>query len=151
MNECEQTNLLNAYHDGELSPAAAARLEQHIAACPRCEASLRQLVQLSGLLGRHVPAAMPPGAMRRLHRKVDAASALPIRHMAEVLAAVAATILVVCSIAMGRIGRTAQSADVLPVWEAQAVASQPAEGSAVGADEQLASWMAADLSWKDEQ
>ncbi len=47
------TDLLAAYHDGELAPGARRRVEAHLQSCAECREELAQLEQLSDLLGAY--------------------------------------------------------------------------------------------------
>ncbi|KAF0126876.1 MAG: hypothetical protein FD189_849 [Elusimicrobia bacterium] len=56
---CGHLRNLSAYMDGELTPAGAGRLEEHLKGCPSCAAALdRMRTAESGL--RALPAAEPP-------------------------------------------------------------------------------------------
>lgn len=46
---------LQAFHDGELSPAAAGAVKAHIASCPACREELKALRSLDVLLKRKEP------------------------------------------------------------------------------------------------
>lgn len=49
----ELVELMSAYLDGELPPAEAARVEEHVAACEGCETVLeefRDTIRLTGML-----------------------------------------------------------------------------------------------------
>lgn len=148
MNECEQASRLNAYHDGEMSPAGVAAMEQHLRQCPRCAAELERFRKLTGMIGSLPPPALPTSSLRRLHQAVDLQLAARLRRMAEVLAAVAAVVLVVCLIGLTRRTPAQGSPGAMPVWEIEALA-QPLEPAA-GSEEALASWMVRDLSLRDE-
>jgi len=47
------TDLLTAYHDGELAPGTRRRVEAHLQSCAECQEELVQLEQLSDLLGTY--------------------------------------------------------------------------------------------------
>jgi len=70
---CDQSQLLSAYLDGELPPAEAARLSEHLAACPACSAEADELRALGRLMGmaRRSDLGLPSeDAMGRLHEHV---------------------------------------------------------------------------------
>lgn len=150
MNECEQAGRLGAYYDGQMSPDDRAAFERHLGGCTRCAAELASLRGLSRLLMSVCPAPMPLAAMDRLHRAVDMLPSGGILRMAKALAAVAAMILAACLLGLASSGPSAEPPGGMPVWEAQAVAQAPTETASAGSEELLASWIAQDLSWKDE-
>ena len=71
MSECEQAIRLNAYHDGELSPAARADLERHLGQCPQCSAELERLRRLRGMFASLPRPELPAFSRQRLHRAVE--------------------------------------------------------------------------------
>ena len=61
--ECKKTrDLVERYFDGELSRRQAARLDDHLAECPKCEAQLQSLHRTRGAL---------QGVLREAASKVD--------------------------------------------------------------------------------
>lgn len=144
MNECEFSQRLGAYHDGELSPPAQASVEEHLANCPACAAELARLRALSERFAATPPAPLPPLVLERLHRTADRLPALSVCRIAEAVAAVAAGILLACLIGIARQGTGEASASAPPPWETPVAAVDRGEGS----EELLANWMAQDLSGK---
>ena len=62
MISCEKAELLlSARLDGALSPREAARLEAHLARCPRCQAAARELETLHQEAAGLAQAVPPPG------------------------------------------------------------------------------------------
>jgi anti-sigma factor RsiW len=66
---------LVAYHDGELEPTQAHRLETHLRGCPRCQSERQQLRQVNLLL-RSLPVPSRserywPQAMQQLRSKTQ--------------------------------------------------------------------------------
>nr|HID13623.1 sigma-70 family RNA polymerase sigma factor [Anaerolineae bacterium] len=58
---CQELNeLLSAYVDGELGRAGRRRVEAHIAACPVCQKTRRDLLAVSSLLAALAPVFPPP-------------------------------------------------------------------------------------------
>jgi len=141
MNECKHAERLGAYHDGELSAAARAEMEQHVRQCPACVAELERLGRLSQLLSEAAAPKMSPAALRRLHQRVDAARLADLWRVAEVCGAIAASILLVCCI---WIAKARPAVDAIPVWETVALARQ--EPALAGPEDQLAQWIVQDLS-----
>jgi anti-sigma factor RsiW len=144
MNECKQAERLGAYHDGELSGAARAEMEQHLGQCPACAAELKRLRRLSELFSAAAAPKLSPEALMRLHSRVDVIPMADLRRVAEVVGAIAASILLVCTIWLVK-GRPA--IDVIPVWETVAVARQ--EMPTAAPEEELGQWMVQDLSGKN--
>ena len=152
MDECREAERLGAYGDGELSDAARAGMEEHLARCPACRAELNRLRALSHMLAAADEPAMPPAAMKRFHKAVDAMPMIELAHIAEVFGAVAASILLACSLWLlharqyeGRASPLGRG-DQIPVWETVAVARH--ETTVTAPEEQLTQWIVQDLSEK---
>jgi anti-sigma factor RsiW len=91
--------LLSAYLDGELSSELTAQVEQHVSRCAQCTAELRQLAESSQLLRQHSIDEPNPQEMDRLHQAIrDVAAERSVWRLGMVLGALAASILVVCSV-----------------------------------------------------
>jgi anti-sigma factor RsiW len=146
MNECPESGRLSAYHDGELSAAERAAVEAHLAGCRACAAERARLDRLSRRVREAGPAEMPAEVLDRLHRSIDQQPRIVVLHMAEALAAVAASILILAGVWLWRVAGTSEQAASIPVWETVAVA--PQDAVAAQSQEQLALWMAHDLSRK---
>jgi anti-sigma factor RsiW len=144
MNDCPHVQRLGAYHDGELSGEARAQIEQHLRQCPACTAELRRLGRLSELLSAATATRIPPAALRRLHQGLDAVPMSDLRRVAEVCGAIAASILLVCSIYLVK---TQPALGPIPLWETVAVARQ--EPPTAAPEEQLGQWIVEDLSGKN--
>ncbi|HEX6202714.1 MAG TPA: zf-HC2 domain-containing protein [Thermoanaerobaculia bacterium] len=63
-------DLLSAYLDRELPAREAARVEEHVAACPGCRARLDGLARVVGALARLERAAPPPSLAQHVERRV---------------------------------------------------------------------------------
>ena len=146
MNECEHTDRLSAYHDGELDPATRAEVQRHLAQCPPCAAELARLVRLSGALAGLGNPTIDPRAMQRLHQRLDVLPlpSLAIGRLAAALTAVAASILLACGAWLWASSSPAGTAS-MPVWET-AVLQKPAEPAPSGSEDRLAVWIVQDLS-----
>lgn len=149
MNECEKAALLGAYHDGELSPDDRVRLERHLGQCHACAAELERITGMSRMLGSLPNPELSPAAVDRLHATVDRLSSVGLCRVAEVLAAAAAIVLMVCVIGLSRQHSASAGTGPMPVWESQAI-SQPSDGSGA-TEELLANWMVQDLSGRDQR
>lgn len=153
MSECEETNRLGAYHDGELTPPESAELEAHIRQCPLCAAELERLRELSRAIGAWAPPEMPSASVQRLHRVIDRLPSVGIRRLAGALAAIAATILVICTVGLS--WRTPAAAPTRSVaieeWETAAVAQPGTLVTTVDSGELLARWMIRDLGQEGQE
>jgi len=148
MSECEHASRLGAYHDGELPEAWAADVERHVSGCPACAAELDRLRALSRMCGSAAKPQMSPAAIERLQMKMEGLPGLGLRRMAEAVAACAASILVICTAAMGVFFTGREPVQAASQWEVTAVSGQGAETSGASAEDQIASWLVQDLSGK---
>ena len=72
MFEHPRFNALSAFHDGELSPVAAAELTDHLRTCESCAAEYRALSSAANAV-RHLRAVGPPANFQAMVReRVDA-------------------------------------------------------------------------------
>ncbi len=147
MNECENAQQLSAYHDGELPAAARAEFEEHLRQCSSCASELAYLRELSRLLGGLAEPKISSHALHRLHRGADDASQVGIWRIARMVTAVAATILLVCSVWMWLLS-TAAAGELSP-WERSAL-QQEEFPAAQNGGEQLAMWMIEGLTGNNE-
>ena len=140
MNECEHAQLVSAYHDGELASALRAEFEEHLGQCASCAAELAYLRELSRLLGRLAEPKISSHALHRLHRGADDASEVGIWRMARMVSAVAAAILLVCSVWVWLLSTATAEAGGLSPWERSAL-QQEEFPAAENGGEQLTMWM----------
>jgi anti-sigma factor RsiW len=70
VSECDE-QILGAYHDGELTVADRARVEQHLATCARCSASLARLHEASQLFASYPFKDITSDELNRLHAAID--------------------------------------------------------------------------------
>src|SRR5438270_738818 len=80
MSDCQYHQLLDAYHDGELSEEARYEVDRHVASCCLCAAHLAELRRLSGWVqtaGDREQAAdgIRPDELRRMHGAIRAVAA----------------------------------------------------------------------------
>ncbi len=94
---CDFQSRLGAYHDGELDPATAVRVEQHLAGCESCRAELQDLRELSALAKTVGAEGMSPIGIARVHQSVDAESGSSVLRIAGLLTGLAASVLVIGS------------------------------------------------------
>jgi len=140
MDKCERAQQLSAYHDGELTAAAGAEFEQHVRQCSSCAAELARLRELSRLLGRLAEPKVPSEVLHRLHRSAVGASRAGVWRTARIVAAVAATVLLVCSVWMWRLSTATAKPGEIPSWERSALRPDEPPAAETGG-EQLALWM----------
>ena len=160
MSDCNENIRLGAYHDGELTPDEAARVEAHVRDCPACAEELRALRQISGLFaagaGLDVP-ELRPMKLAQVHRAIDAEGNIGLLRLVRQLTGVAAAILVggtvwlVSTSGAGPVAPAGVSADAVSVadWEIPAMAPNAAaatENAAAGGDVQFAQFVVSDLS-----
>lgn len=146
MSECQQACRLNAYHDGEMPAGARAELEQHLRQCPQCTAELERLRAMSRLAAAVPAVEIPPMTLQRLHRRIDLLPSRTIARLAEVVSAIAATILIACVVGLVRQPASNGTAASMAIWETPAQASSPADTTDAASEESLANAIAQDLS-----
>jgi anti-sigma factor RsiW len=150
MAECEYQNSLTAYHDGSLDPQRSAQIESHLAQCPGCSAELARLRSLSQLIQSNVslPAGLSQIARHRLHARLDSAMDDGILRAARFISAIAACVVVGCSIGLLR-ARDVSAAP--PPWVDVAVQTDTAAASAnPDASTPAAVWYLASANRSDE-
>ena len=156
MLDCENLRL-DAYHDGELSPAERAAVEAHLRDCPACAAELAAMRGMSGAFANAAPPEPSGEQLLELARSVRAVSS-DARMLLRLFraSAVAAAVLLACALAAGAYlsSRTKAAAHEAMVLDHVAMPSPPVALSAgpAGADQQLllAQWIADDLQGRQE-
>jgi anti-sigma factor RsiW len=137
MNSCPFHDWIGAYHDGELDESRRAQMDQHLEACPPCAAELAELKKLSGLFVETELPRLSPMAMRRLHRRLDAAADEGVIRLARVASALAACILVAAAVALMRL-QPSQTPAAEPPWVG--IASTGTDSTSVEAATPAAAW-----------
>jgi anti-sigma factor RsiW len=150
MNDCPQASRLGAYHDDEMPTPYRAQFQRHLEQCPQCARELQRIEAMSGLMNSLPRPEMPPLALARLQRKADAIPFANAGRMLETLAAVAATILLVCVIGLTRNSSSGQSIEPIQAWQTQAMAPQAEDLSPGASEELIAGWMVQDLTARGE-
>lgn len=156
MNDCD-SQLLNAYHDGELAPSERATVEAHLAACEACRTELAMIRRASRLLADHPFPELSSEQLDALHDAVDAGADRPVLRMFGILSTVAASLLIVSCAWLSELSPKSptpgggavvhQSWAAPEPWEQVAMTLQPfpidrAVGDSVQfADASLADWM----------
>jgi RNA polymerase sigma-70 factor (ECF subfamily) len=143
MNECQQSEKVSAYHDGEMPAALRQEMERHLEQCPRCQAELEELRELSASLGTLPIPQASPAVLARMHRQVDQLAARSIYRLMEAGAAIAAAVLIVCMVGLLRQGPVPAPAPA--PWEAQAAYGSTVDLASGGSEAVLAGWTVQDL------
>lgn len=140
---CNQTEQLHAYHDGELSPAEAAAMGQHVQSCPACSAELTGLRELSKAFARVESPRLSQISRARLHRNLDAVIERGLVRFAWSLSGVAAAVLLVGSIWLAQSPEPVQAA---PPWVDAVVYAHPLGNRA---ETPAAQWYLADATQRN--
>ena len=162
MVECENQVRLDAYHDGELSPAERSAVEAHVRDCPSCAAELAAIRSMSGAFAETTSREPSHEQLLQLARSIRVESS-DSRMLLRLFrgTAVAAAVLLACALAGAvylsqRTKAAAHEAMVLDhvaMWsQSAAFATDPA--SEVRQSEQqvrLAQWIADDLRGQQEE
>jgi anti-sigma factor RsiW len=146
MSQCQQSEKLGAYHDGELSAAARQELERHLALCPQCQAELADLRRLSASLAAMPVPRVPSEALARMHRQVDQLASRGIFRLGEVGAAIAAAVLIACTVALSRQNSVSAAPLPAPAWEVQAAYGPTVDLASGESETMLVGWTVQDLS-----
>ncbi|HEY7089766.1 MAG TPA: zf-HC2 domain-containing protein [Tepidisphaeraceae bacterium] len=108
MSVCEcEPKVLSAYLDGELSPMLRERVEAHVRGCPTCAAELAKLRETIVALKEYPFPTLSTRALANIHDAVDDASAeQPVWRLGLTVGALAASILIICSVWLWDLTRT---------------------------------------------
>jgi anti-sigma factor RsiW len=90
---CELSNQLHAYHDGELPAAERGAIESHLKNCSECSALLSELQSLSRFIAAAPMAQMSNDAMHRLQNRRYVLPDAGVLKIAGWLTAAAAAVL----------------------------------------------------------
>src|SRR4051794_28821185 len=162
MGDCENRVRLDAYHDGELSPAERSDVEAHLRDCPSCAAELATIRGMSGAFGDTAPREPSHEQLLRLARSVRAEPS-DARMLLRLFrgAAVAAAVLLACALA-GAVylsQRAKAAAHEAMVLDHVATRSRPVAFATDPVSDQrqfeqqvlLAQWIADDLRGRQEE
>ena len=151
MNCCPDIILLEAYHDGELSPEQRAEIDHHLAGgCDACAAEMRRLEALSRALATWGDARLTAEARQRIYALAPDASQGGYFRLTQWVAGIAAAVLIA-----GGAWRVLRNQTASPVrlesgttsWVSYAI--NPAE-SAQSPDQPIAAWLSHDPSTGDQ-
>ena len=144
MVDCEDRVRLDAYHDGELSPAERSDVEAHLRDCPSCVAELAAIRGMSSAFADAAPRGPSHERLLQLARSVRAGPS-DARMLLRLFrgTAVAAAVLLGCALAGGAYlsQRTRAAAHEAMVLDQVAIGPQPG----------LAQWIADDLRGRQEE
>src|SRR5213078_4508119 len=100
MVDCEDRVRLDAYHDGELSPAERSDVEAHLRDCPSCAAELLAMRGMSGAFADATPREPSHEQLLELARSVRAEPS-DARMLLRLFrgTAIAAAVLLACALA----------------------------------------------------
>ena len=96
MRDCQFKTRLSAYHDAELCAADIEAVNEHLPTCETCSAELATIREVSSALATYEPESISQIELTRLHRAVDRADEGSVIRLAGMLAAVAASVLIIC-------------------------------------------------------
>jgi|SRR5579884_3198749 len=162
MIDCEHRIRLNAYHDGELSPAERSDVEAHLRDCPSCAAELATIRRVSGAFATTSPREPSREQLLQMARSVRA-EPYDARVFLRLFrrTAVAAAVLLACAIAGGVYlsQRAKAAADEAMVLDYLATGSHPAAYAPDAVSDarmseqrvRLAQWIADDLRGRQEE
>jgi anti-sigma factor RsiW len=162
MVDCGSRVRLDAYHDGELSPAGRSDVEAHVRDCPSCAAELAAIRGMSGAFADATPREPSHEQLLQLAASVRAEPS-DARMLLKLFrgAAVAAAVLLACALAGGSYlsRRTKAAAHEAMVLDHVAAGSRPAafatdpvsDGRQSGQQLWLAQWIADDLRGRQEE
>jgi len=148
---CERSNQVHRYHDGELPAAERVSLEAHLRDCGACRELLSDLVRLSAGLGRAALRRPSAQALRRMQHSWKAARDRGVIRLAGWLTAAAAALLM--AVLLGKpVGGLGELPGQAALWETAAI-TPPAENDEDSGSDQLAmaQWMADDLATASRQ
>ena len=162
MVDCENKVRLDAYHDGEISPAERSDVEAHLRGCPSCTAELVAIRRMSGAFADTTPREPSHEQLLQLARSVRA-EASDARMLLRLFrgTAVAAAVLLACALAGAAYlsQRTKAAAHEAMVLDHVATWPQPAAFATDPVSDErqfeqqvrLAQWIADDLRGRQEE
>ena len=162
MIDCEKQVRLDAYHDGELSPAERSAVEAHLRECPSCAAELAAIGRMSGAFADTTPSEPSHEQLSQLAQGVRSETS-NARMLLRLFrgTAVAAAVLLACTLAgAAYLSRRTRAAaheamvlDHVTTWSRSAALATGPVGDGRRSEEQvlLAQWIADDLRGRQEE
>ena len=101
MDACRYTQMISAYHDGELPDGSRSELERHLSSgCDECVAEVGRLRRLSELLAARATPALPAETLRRLYALAPRVAETGVLRLTEWVTGIAAAVLIAGSVWM---------------------------------------------------
>jgi anti-sigma factor RsiW len=144
---CEKTEQVHAYYDGEMPLSRRGEFESHLQTCADCRALLSDLLQVSELIASAPLAEMPPLTMARLQNTWDAVRDRSVMRIASWLTAAAAAVLI-GALLLWPGQRRDEGLRAATTWPAAVMPPDDSRDSDVASADLVgvAQWMANDLS-----
>lgn len=153
MSPCPPTEVVSAFHDGELSPEREAIVREHLAACAGCRAELTVYRRVSAAFDDAPALRLSATARGRIFDALSTPAwvrlvlpvARPFAAAAAVLLAVGIPVLISRDAGAGT---TVTTVNVPAAWETTVVTGTAYSGEtpASASNAQFADWVVADLS-----
>jgi len=162
MVDCENRVRLDAYHDGELSPAERSDVEAHLRDCPSCAAELAAIRGMSGAFADAAPREPSHEQLLQMARSVRAEPS-DARMLLRLFrgTAVAAAVLLACALAAAvylsqrnrAAAHEAMVLDHVAIWSQSATFATGPVSDERQSEQQvlLAQWIADDLRGRQEE
>src|SRR5665213_934882 len=100
MSTCSFGSIVGAYHDGELPIDQRIAFEQHLVACPPCQADLVQTRQLAAFIAAAPKRILPPAMKQALFDLAPMIGERAYLRIAEWTTALAASVIIAASVWM---------------------------------------------------
>lgn len=143
---CDHLASVQAYHDGELDPAASRAVEAHVRACGDCAGLLADLRSLTELVAQAPLLDVSPATVARYQGAWHEARDRGLVRVTGWLTGVAAAVLVGALALWSPIEGNSLAAARPSLWETAAI-TPPSEAQVESELVQVAQWMATDLSY----
>jgi anti-sigma factor RsiW len=162
MVDCENQLRLDAYHDGELSPAERLAVEAHLRDCPSCAAGLAAIRKMSGAFADTPPREPSHEQLLQLVRsvRVESSDSRMLLRLFRVTAVAAVVLLASALAGAAYLSQQTKAAaheamvlDRVAVWsQPAAFATDPVNGGRQSEKQVwLAQWIADDLLGRQEE
>jgi anti-sigma factor RsiW len=143
MSACDFLPRLDAYYDGAVRIEEQRQIEAHLDTCAQCRQELASLEALSKRLAMAQGPELSAPMIGRLRESIDAQSSRGLLRTARTLLALAACLLLACTIWAWSAGSSA--AEPAPAWETAAVNPQPDTAASTNPQVAMATWIVQDL------
>jgi anti-sigma factor RsiW len=147
MSACDFLTRIGAYYDGAVGIEEQRQIEAHLDTCPQCRQELASLQALSNRLATARGPKLSTEMIGRLRDSIDAQSSRGLMRTARTLLALAACLLLACTIWAWSAGSSA--AEPAPAWETAAINPQPDTTASTNPQVAMATWIVQDLGTGD--